>query len=1485
MNIRFKINHFRFTPGKKFYVPVTEGTLASGDEPLVPIVRAEGADNGRDGVAPLRGQSKGAFFNRKSQIANRQSESGIALVITLILLSVTLVMAIAFLAISRRERGSVSTKTDTTVAKNASETALAQATAQIVAQVYATQNPYIESLIVSTNYINAAGFTNSTMNATGWSNLANVNFDHLAVSGNSLAPQDFIQNCANLFYSPRVPVFYSNDFRFYLDLNRNGRYDTNGLVEEVDNAGNPIINSFGTTNYSVQVGDPEWIGVLEHPDAPHSANNPFIARYCFIAVPADTLDLNHIHNQVLDLIYSGGSMPTDPNTSGRDAYYRNQDVGTWEINLAAFLADLNTNRWDPPTKWNNLLEPYQYPEGADGSSAAFDNARDLVSWRYNYFYTNLATADNLFGGLGSLGDLAFRNSGVDAYTVAPVQTVFDTNYAGYNNPTLPWVGADNTNDYFGSPSDLFNPGKTSTQFTNNLIAAGTNLSTYDRYTFYRLLSQLGTDSTPESGLLNINYSNAIVNYDSVGIPTSITIVPGAETNFVSWNPTNFFAAAADKLLNAYTAEWYESSPSNYVQNYYGLSLPWLTNAYNISGIGITNIQRYGQTNQIPSFGLTNIPVLVNNTFVYTPAVNRLLQLAANIYDATTNNQNLADGNSNYPSVFRPIFWKTNEYSAIFNQYFTNIYIRGYRYVTEPIKELADNPNTIQIFSLPTELNDPNVPFGVVDISTNFYGVPWIIGAKKGFPNFNGLEIQNCFFIERLLQFNRSTTVGFGETFPYGRVYTTNQMYIMGVSNIYGVADWNSYNSNYFNNVTVVARDTFSFGMSNDANGYVTVTSTNYTVGYPQFGSWPGKAYTAASYVLPLGTNVLYQDLSPPSLNVYSPNNAYVYCYGPAAETLSGITFHPPCWIPTFLDPSNFLDSGTPPLPHLVMQTTNRLQAYILDNRPKGVYILDYVQLGGMNNSLDLNQAVADNSFDPIQYPNNNEGLWSTNYYQGSTPYGINEQYMVSLGSQGVPQIDQDGGNWTTTPVPGTIDTGPAAQQAFFSAFFSPNNRASFSGAKLGYVVNTVTNMQAPFSPTRLAVQRFVYVANDPLVHYMTSDLYDFPDGTNFQLHLDSSVLGILTTFPGDRYMPWSRSGNLAGTIVGGVTPDGNAFNLSYKDPLVYSSDNWDFPTNKFPTVGFLGRVHRGTPWQSVYLKSSNILSYNLVIPHGYTGNAGLPTWQAWTGNLNADDAFNTAPIQDRLLFDLFTATVDENATRGQLSVNVEANDTNNPLAGLASWSALLSGTVAFSNNTPDFVVPYRHAYESPDYGQVQPNYTVWTNQPIGSPPYVGNSVNPTPSITNVPMWKIVQSINNARTNMVSIDGLQGVFEHVGDVLSAPALSDASPFLNSADSVQQQYGISDEMYEWMPQQILPLLTVSGTPQSPPRYVIYCYGQSLKPAPNGEVQSGPFFGLCTNYQVVAESASRAIIRVDNAPTPANPTATPHIVVEQFNPLPPD
>src|SRR5271154_2158279 len=132
----------------------------------------------------------------------RHSQQGVALIITLILLAVVTVMAVAFLATSRRERGAVTTTTDTATARLAADAALAQAEAQIMANILSKTNPYNFGLIVSTNYLPPT-------------------------TGNSL------NDLTSMLIAPRAPVWLSNivtsvmENRFYLDLNRNGVDDPN----------------------------------------------------------------------------------------------------------------------------------------------------------------------------------------------------------------------------------------------------------------------------------------------------------------------------------------------------------------------------------------------------------------------------------------------------------------------------------------------------------------------------------------------------------------------------------------------------------------------------------------------------------------------------------------------------------------------------------------------------------------------------------------------------------------------------------------------------------------------------------------------------------------------------------------------------------------------------------------------------------------------------------------------------------------------------------------------------------------------------------------------------------------------------------------------------------------------------------------------------------------------------------------------------------
>jgi len=317
-------------------------------------------------------------------------------------------------------------------------------------------------------------------------------------------------------------------------------------------------------------------------------------------------------------------------------------------------------------------------------------------------------------------------------------------------------------------------------------------------------------------------------------------------------------------------------------------------------------------------------------------------------------------------------------------------------------------------------------------------------------------------------------------------------------------------------------------------------------------------------------------------------------------------------------------------------------------------------------------------------------------------------------------------------------------------------------------------------------------------------------------------------------------------------------NYAVKDPLVDGSDDWDFPTNSYPSVGWIGRVHRGTPWQTVYLKDADMLK-SYIVNGIITNYVGTNTWAQWSGDIQRTffggtyfDAANSAPVQDRLLFDIFTTRMNDNAARGTLPVNQ---------THLAAWSALLGGMVVLSNNAS----------------------TVFASTPLSYTNLIINPAGPVDSTLaynlQPPLWQIVNgpygiNVTRANTNWFP----NQAFTHVGDILATPALSKNSPFLNLGGGFgnqQMNYGINDELYEWLPQHMMGLLR-----SSQPRYVLYCYGQTLRPAPNGKVLSGPFFQLVTNYQVTAESAIRAVIRIDDTDTPH-----PHAVVEGYNVLPPN
>jgi len=694
---------------------------------------------------------------------------------------------------------------------------------------------------------------------------------------------------------------------------------------------------------------------------------------------------------------------------------------------------------------------------------------------------------------------------------------------------------------------------------------------------------------------------------------------------------------------------------------------------------------------------------------YTPAVHRLFQLAANIYEATSTNS--------YPSVFRPLF------SRDAGGFGPNLFIRGFTNV-DSVTGPTDSQLTLPINA--STLAATNIP--VVNLPVNVYGIPWIIGARKGFPNFNEFAMESAFQLTRRLQVTRPSTNSPVMDYQY------NQMFLLSLTNQLGVECWNSYTDNFTDPVTIYVTDNQTVTLTNDegfSTSIPTIVLGSLQIPNGTSSNWPGynpivnPLLTLASFQIPLNTNAGFVPLSTYRFNVGGM---------PYLTTNFGLPF----------ETGVNINGNLYPQPHWGLTTSNDLRVIMMDTAVSPYRIIDYIQLSGPNSSRDLTQEIINNYDVPVNsaQASGNE-LWNT-IFQNGFPIGIMSQIGVSLG---VYTAGAASGVWNTTN-----PTLLANEIDGFRVFFGlgpvyPNN----PGEPQVVAAATMTNvMQAPFIPIATVVQHVSWQVNDPLVHYLANDL-NWAGGNLLNRNADNLTnedLGQLN----QRYMPWG--GNPM--IYGG---DQNSYNLALKDPLVWHSDDWDFPTNESLSGAWLGRVHRGTPWQTVYLKASNILNQT----NSSGTDIGTNTWMAWTGDMDATDAAAMAPVQDWHLASLLSYLMNTNDLRSLFSVN-----NPNPNA----WLSLLDGMTAWTNSLPDPVITFGTTV------QFNP-LTISSNSPQAS--FIVSAL---------------QSVRAGQPNHYFLD--------VGDILAIPRLTEQSPFLNWNDSVQQQNGISDEAYEIIPSQLLPLL---------------------------------------------------------------------------------
>src|SRR6185312_3121845 len=89
-------------------------------------------------------------------------------------------MAVTFLVLSQRERGSVTTAMDQKIAHQAADTAFERVSADLLTRILLHTNSQDFDLVVSTNYINYAGLRGSLPASL---DPTNVNYDYLDGGG------------------------------------------------------------------------------------------------------------------------------------------------------------------------------------------------------------------------------------------------------------------------------------------------------------------------------------------------------------------------------------------------------------------------------------------------------------------------------------------------------------------------------------------------------------------------------------------------------------------------------------------------------------------------------------------------------------------------------------------------------------------------------------------------------------------------------------------------------------------------------------------------------------------------------------------------------------------------------------------------------------------------------------------------------------------------------------------------------------------------------------------------------------------------------------------------------------------------------------------------------------------------------------------------------------------------------------------------------
>jgi hypothetical protein len=217
------------------------------------------------------------------------------------------------------------------------------------------------------------------------------------------------------------------------------------------------------------------------------------------------------------------------------------------------------------------------------------------------------------------------------------------------------------------------------------------------------------------------------------------------------------------------------------------------------------------------FGVNEIPIYcsTNPLTRYNGGIHNCLQKAVDAYDAT----NHTAGDFDFPSVFRPQFAITTNNNCV------TAIISNWVEVTTDYPAMMSRPFKTA--------NDPTLA-----ADDNVRGVGLVIGFKPQVPILSQFTYANTFNILRKLRFVR--------TQPHTRPYTTNQMYLIGLSNTFAACAFNLSTQALPRAVKMYLTNRATIILTNELGAGITNSFTNGNTQTVASNQWSPNVYSGTN---------------------------------------------------------------------------------------------------------------------------------------------------------------------------------------------------------------------------------------------------------------------------------------------------------------------------------------------------------------------------------------------------------------------------------------------------------------------------------------------------------------------------------------------------------------------------------------------------------------------------------------------------------------